>query len=185
MPMRYHYVYGVVYSPLEVDTDWETITRDDLVKMAHDFIASGKVDKIDMGHDYTPTGAEVVESFIARKDDPDYPEGAWVLGVRVEEGPLWDAIKSGKINGFSVAMTTMKVPKKVAVDIAKIALGDTEANTDIDSIAAHMHEYYVEFGEDGRVILGMTSNDLDHSHVILSTVRTEEAKGHTHRYFVD
>ena len=185
MSEKYHYVYGVVYAPLEVDTDWETITPDDLKRMAHEFLASGKVDCIDLQHNRMPTDARVVESFIARKGDPDYPEGSWVLGVRVPEGPLWEAIKAGKINGFSVDMSALKVPKKVAVDIARIALGKTELNVDDEVLPAHTHEYYVEFASDGTVLFGVTDTVFDHSHTIVGTVRTEESLGHVHRYFVE
>lgn len=179
-----HYVYGVVYAPLQVDTDWETITSEDIRNMAHDFIASGKVANIDLQHNHQLTGAKVVESFIARKGDPDYPEGAWVLGVRVPEGPLWEAIKAGKINGFSVEMLALKVPKVVPVDLAKIAVGTTEENTD-GNIAPHQHEFYVEFDSNGQIILGITDEILGHQHDIIATVRTEVSQGHTHRFFVE
>lgn len=179
-----HYVYGVVYAPLQVDTDWETITSEDIKKMAHDFIASGKVSNIDLQHNNQLTGARVVESFIARRGDPDYPEGAWVLGVRVPEGPLWEAIKTGKINGFSVEMLATKVPKVVTVDIAKIAMGMTEENTD-DIVAPHRHEFYVEFDSQGNVIFGVTDEVNGHAHSIIATVRTEVSQGHSHRFFVD
>ncbi len=182
---RYHYVYGVVYAPLEVDTDWETITPEDVRKMAHEFLASGKVTRIDWQHNRQETGAEVVESFIARPGDPDYPEGAWVLGVRIPEGPVWEAVKAGKINGFSVDMSAVKVPKRVAVDIARIALGSTEENVNGDEVPPHRHEYYVEFDSEGNVVFGTTSEEMGHVHRIAATVRTEEARGHVHRYFVE
>lgn len=183
--MGWHYVYGAVYAPLEVDTDWETITPEDLKKMAHEFIAQGKVLNIDWQHNRIPTGAEVVESFIARKGDPDYPEGAWVLGVRVPEGPLWEEIRKGRINGFSVDMSVLKVPKRVAVDIARIALGVTEENVNGDEVPRHRHEFYVEFDSQGRVVLGTTETVQGHRHEIISTVRTEETDGHSHRFFVE
>jgi len=182
---EYHYVYGVVYAPLAIDTDWETMTASDIRKMAHDFVSSGKISQIDIGHDNKPSGARVVESFIARKGDPDYPEGAWVLGVRMEEGELWDAIRAGKLNGFSVEATTKKVPKKVMVDIAKIALGKTEENTDVEIAPAHSHRFYIEFDSEGRISLGLTEEELGHVHEIGGTVVTEESMGHTHRFFVE
>ena len=179
-----HYVYGVVYAPLQVDTDWETMCAEDICKMAHDFVAKGRVEQIDIMHDSQPCGAEVVESFIARKGDLDYPEGAWVLGVRLPDGPIWEAVKSGKLNGFSFGGVAKMVPKTVLVDLVKIGSGDTESNTDIEIMPAHTHEYYVEFGENGRVVFGTTSEVMGHVHKISGTVVTDPELEHSHRYFV-
>lgn len=180
-----HYVYGVVYSPLQVDSDWESMTASDIRKMAHDFIASGKAGQIDMYHETVPCGAEVVESFIARKDDPDFPEGAWVLGVRVEEGPVWDLIRKGELNGFSVDAFVSKVPKKVMVDLVQICMGDTELNVDIENVRPHTHQFYVEFDSQGRVSAGYTDEVEGHTHLIYGTVVTESADGHNHRFTVE
>lgn len=180
----HHYVYGVVYSPLQVDTDWETMCAEDIRKMAHNFLAEARVSEIDLMHDSQPCGAVVVESFIARKGDPDYPEGAWVLGVRMEEGPIWEAVRTGKLNGFSVGGIVQKAPKTVLVDLVQISSGSTESNTDTETLPAHQHEFYVEFSEDGRVSFGSTSEVLGHTHRITGTVVTGESLGHTHRYFV-
>lgn len=181
----YHYVEGEVYRPLQVDTDFETMTAHDIQKMAHRFVSEGMIDKIDIMHNQMPSGAKVVESFIARKDDPVYPEGSWILKVRMPEGQLWDDIKSGKYNGFSFQATTLKVPKTVLVDIAQIAQGETEPNTDTEKIAEHTHEYYVEFDSEGRVTFGVTTTSEGHAHMISGTVTTDQAKGHSHRFFVE
>jgi len=180
----YHYVYGVVYSPLQVDTDWETMTQADIVKMAHEFLAEGRTTNIDVMHDNQVSGAAVVESFIARKGDPDYPEGAWVLGVRIPEGPLWEAVQKGVLNGFSVEASVLKVPKKVLVDLVRIALGETEMST-AGEIAPHKHHYYLEFDANGVVTLGVTDEVLGHIHQIGGTTATDLADGHSHRFFVE
>ncbi len=180
-----HVVYGVVYAPLQVDTDWETMTAHDVAKMAHDFMADGRVTNIDIMHDRVKSGASVIESFVARKGDPDYPEGAWVLGVRVPEGELWDAIKTGELNGFSVDMNVLKLPKTVMVDIARIALGNTEPSLATDAVEAHQHEYYIEFDSEGQVVLGITNTMLDHCHAISGTTATDKEMEHAHRFFIE
>jgi hypothetical protein len=182
---EYHYVYGVVYCPLQVDTDWESMTQADVIKMAHDFIATGKNTAIDVMHNRQPCGADVVESFIARKGDPDYPEGSWVLATRIPEGPVWEDVKAGRLNGYSVDMSVRKVPKRVLVDIAKIAVGMTEENVDQEILPPHSHEFYAEFDSDGRITMGATTSELDHFHIIKGTVVTEYEMGHNHRFFVE
>lgn len=181
----YHYVEGVVYTPLAVDSHGDTATRDDVEKMAHDFVANGFVKQIDTQHDNVLNGAEVVESFIARKDDPDYPEGSWILKVRMtEENPIWEEIKKGTFNGFSLQAWAKRVPQTVLVDIVKIALGDTEANLELEDMPPHSHEYYVELNSEGRVTLGATSETLGHTHAITTLTATEKSGGHSHRFFI-
>lgn len=182
---EYHYVFGEVYSPLQVDTDGETMASGDIQKMAHDFIAQGLVGAIDREHNHIATGAEVVESFIARSEDSEYSEGSWVLGVRMKDGPLWEAVKTGEINGYSVDALVKKIPKRVLVELTKIASGDTEPSTDEAEMPTHQHTFYVEFGENGRVSFGTTDEVLGHVHKISGTVVTDSALGHSHRYFVE
>jgi hypothetical protein len=182
---EYHYVYGEVYAPLQIDTDGETMAAGDIKKMAHDFLASGKVDAIDVNHSHVMAdGVEVVESFIARKDDADYREGAWVLGVRMKEGAVWDAVKSGELNGFSMDAFVKKVSKRVLVEIDKIVSGDTETASS-DDMPTHIHVFYVEFDSDGKVAFGTTSEEIGHVHKIFGTVVTEKACEHSHRYFIE
>ena len=39
-------VYGEVYIPLHVDTQGEAMTAEEIRKMAHDFLMSGKVNRL-------------------------------------------------------------------------------------------------------------------------------------------
>lgn len=32
----------------------------------------------------------------------DYPKGTWMIMMKVEEDAVWDKVKNGKLNGFSV-----------------------------------------------------------------------------------
>lgn len=170
-------VYGAVYVPGEVDSDWETMTAEDVEKAAHGFLMSGKVDRIDFMHDGQPTGARVVESYLSKEGDPDFPvPGTWVLGVHVPDDALWEAIKKGEVNGFSMAGRVQKVPKRVVVEVVSKAVGETlEAE-------GHTHEFVVEFDEEGRVVFGKTSEVEGHVHEIKGTSVTEKAEGHAHRY---
>jgi hypothetical protein len=188
---KYHYVFGEVYAPLQIDSDGETMTAEEIQKLAHEFIAQGKISSIDLEHDHVPCGAKVVESFIARKGDPDYHEGAWVLGVRLEDGEIWDAVKSGEINSYSFNAWVAKEPKTVEVVVAKSAMGITQANTvtenerDTDIVPTHTHTYYVEFDNNGKPVFGTTDEVFAHKHMISRSIITAESLGHRHRYLVD
>lgn len=187
--MQHHYCYGVVYTPGHIDADGEAMTAHDVAAMAHDFMASGRSRAIDVMHDNRPCGAEVVESFIARKGDPDYPEGAWVLGVRLPEGPLWEAVKAGGLNSFSVEATVLRRPGRLALrpaqHMAALVQGRTEPNLDTAVFPAHRHDFVAEFDRQGRLLAGATDTVLGHSHPVIRPVAVETAMGHSHRFFTE
>ncbi len=176
-------VYGEVYAPLQVDTDEEAMTADEIKKMAHSFMMDGFTSKIDVQHSQAESGCLIVESFLARKNDPDnFIEGSWVLGVKVLPDELWEAIQKGELNGFSFGGS---VPNKetvtVTVSITKRMVGSCEKSEDGGLLPAHDHSIDIEFDSDGKVVKGETSLDLGHKHPILRTTATEESMDHSHR----
>lgn len=176
-------VYGVVYTPNRVDTDWETMTAEELQRAAWDFLATGKFQKIDIQHSLQESGSEVVESFIAREGDPDFPEGSWVLGVRCPD-EVWQGIKDGSLNGFSFYATVSKYPATVLVEVAKQIAGITETST-IDIIPPHEHTFIVNLNNKGGIVSGKTDIVMEHSHVIMKGTATEKALDHNHRIFLE
>jgi hypothetical protein len=173
-------VFGVVYSPNVIDTWGEMMLPSDVELMAYRFMETVKLSKsIDHQHDEKPTTSFPVESFIARKGDPDYPEGAWVLGVKIVDAELWRDVKSGKINGFSYQCMVRKMPAIVEVETYAQLLGETEKTED------HTHLFYAEVDDAGLVVSGKTSPAADgHTHIICGGTATEDADGHSHRFFV-
>jgi len=120
-------VFGEVYSPLHVDTDTEAMTAAEIEAMAHRFLISGRTDKIDVGHNGMESGCQVCESYIAKANDADgFVEGAWVLGVYVLPDDLWQAVKSGELNGFSFAGAVGRVPAEAVVEVTRKLEGETE-----------------------------------------------------------
>lgn len=182
---EFHYVFGEVYAPDIVDTDGESMTAEDIRKMAHDFIAAGKVKELDTNHNHQICGAEVVESFIARAGDPDFAEGAWVLGVRMTDGPLWELVKSGEINSFSVDALVTKVRSDRDPPAYSVSCGTTMEPVEQEGIEPHTHGYYLEFDRQGHVKFGETTVASGHLHKIYGTVTTEPSEGHSHRFFVE
>lgn len=172
-------VYAEVYAPYTVDTWGDMMLPEEIEKMAHRFIEKGGLNKvIDTMHDYEATDSFVVESFIARAGDPDFTEGAWVLGVKVPDETLWADIKKGKLNGFSMSGFAKLLPAVAEVFINVVSIGRTEVNQE------HDHLFFVELDDDGRVIRGRTSIDKNHAHEITAGTATEMAYGHAHRYFL-
>ncbi len=170
--------YGEVYLPDRLDTDGEYITAEGVTKMAHEFLAKGEVRVIDIMHDYVPVPAKIIESFVARKGDPDFIPFSWVIAIHVEDVAVWRLIKDGALNGFSMSGTTNLVPKDIEIEIPQVIDGETLENE------GHTHTLTVQFSDAGEFMGGQTSYDHEHQHTIRGFSVTEPAQGHTHRYSI-
>jgi len=174
-------VYGEVYAPFQIDTDGEAMTPEDVKKMAHGFLSSGRVSKIDVEHSLEESGCQVVESFLVRKDDPDgFIEGAWVLGVKIFPDDVWAKVLKGELNGFSFYGPVNKVSAQATVDVVRRLVGKTEKSTD-GLLPPHFHDLDVKFNLEGKVIPSLTGKSLGHTHPVVRTTATEEALEHSHR----
>ena len=173
-------VFGEVYTPEHVDTYDETITKEDIQAAAWGFISSGRYLKIDVQHDNNLYGAVVVESYIARGNDPDFTEGSWVLGVKLTD-ELWDKMQAGEINGYSLEAKVQKFTKKVLVEVATSIAGITE-KSESGILPPHEHAYTILNDEGGKIIRGHTDVALGHMHVIRMGTATESELDHNHRY---
>lgn len=173
-------VYGEVYAPYIIDTHGEMMLPEDVKLMAHRFLSLKKNDKIDLMHNNKAIKASVVESFIARPNDPLYTEGAWVLAVKIEDADVWADVKAGKFNGYSFEAYVYKREAEVVFEYLPVHVGFTEKND------GHFHLFYVEVGADGRVTTGHTSAaDDGHVHKITLGTATAATNGHAHRYFLN
>lgn len=175
------YVEGVVYAPNEIDTWGEFMDAEGVQTLAYRFMQNvALAASIDTGHDNNPNGSTPVQSFVAVKDDPrGYPEGAWVLGVKVLNDDVWAKVKKGDISGFSFEAYVTKVPAVVTIEYYPQIVGFTEESN------GHKHYFVVDLDDHGRVIRGWTSMDDGHTHAIVAGTATEVAEdGHSHRYFL-
>lgn len=94
-------VYGVVYTPMKADWHKNFMRKEEIEISAHTFLLNAR--NIDQAHDHIKGSGGVVESFIARKGDPDFAEGSWVIVTKVFSDTVWADIMSGKIKGYSMA----------------------------------------------------------------------------------
>ncbi len=174
-------VYGEVYAPNIPDSQGDFMTQVEVRKMAHTFLTSGLLDNIDQQHDNEKTGACVVESFISRKEDPDYQDESWVVGVHIPDGVLWSKVKSGEINGFSFEGLVRSTKAIIAMELPEKIEGRTMMSE------GHDHLYTVEIGDNGEFLGGGTMEDNSgHRHKLSKATVTDppdgEENGHTHRY---
>lgn len=173
--------YGEVYMPMIPDSQGDFMTSEEIEKMAHGFMKDGLLRGVDTQHDLCDNGAIVVESFIARKGDPDFVEGSWVAAVWVPDD-LWPLVKSGELGGFSMYGSGERVPTMITIEIPDngIMKGTTEDTSD------HTHTYSIRFDDNGDFLGGETNVVDGHSHKITKGTVTEEEDEHRHRfYFVE
>ena len=174
-----HIVTGVVYAPFVLDSYGDFMSAEGIEELAHKFMSDSITKKIDVMHDNNVINAYAVESYINR-ENPDFPEGAWVVSVKVEDPEVWDKIEKGEYNGFSMEVLAKGVPVSVEYEVQQNIWGYTEKQED-----GHNHAYYITVNETGKPLFGKTSVDNGHYHIIKCGSATEEAEGHAHRFFIN
>ncbi|MBK1690988.1 XkdF-like putative serine protease domain-containing protein [Ectothiorhodospira mobilis] len=100
-------LFGVIYAPDVEDAQGDWADAETIRRAADAFMRAGRTIAVDREHDFDPVGAYVAESWIVRAGDAYFPEleGAWAVGIQVEDGELWSAIERGDISGLSLAGT--------------------------------------------------------------------------------
>lgn len=177
-------IFGEVYAPNKIDAYGWFMEPKEVEKMAHKFMRLDLNKVIDTNHDNIPNGSYPVQSFIAREGDPQFTEGAWVLGVKITNEKLWQEVVAGKLNAFSMEIFVKKVPAIVEVETLTKQVGRTEESED------HEHYFYAEIDPStGRVVGGRTNKVNGHEHILSVNSVTDESvddklKTHSHRYFL-
>jgi len=181
-------VWGAVYVPNSLDSQGDFMNAEEIQKMAYNFVKKGDMGAIDVQHDNERVSAFVVESFLTRKGDPDFTtEGTWVVGVHIEDGDLWEAVKKGDINGFSMEALVKTSFEYLEVKDKPSAIVGLTKIAKSDEIALHDHEFEAFYDEAGNFMGGRTSLHTDesgntHFHVIQKGVVTETSLDHAHRF---
>lgn len=170
-------IYSEVYAPNRPDAQGEFMRPDTIMKAAHSFVKAGRMANIDKEHDNVLLeGVQVVESFVARKGDPDFIEGAWVVGIHVDNDAIWEAVKKGEVNGLSLEAFVEKDEQEVVVEIPGLITGKTSKSD------SHEHVFYVTYDANGKFLGGVTDTVDGHRHSIVAGTVTEPHDGHSHRF---
>jgi hypothetical protein len=113
-------VYGKALVPDKMDTQQDTMTKEDIEKTAHDFLINLQKAYVELSKGNQVTKASeiglmhtifkgvggfgyVVESYID-------PEGSWVLATKITDDVVWNKIVKGEITGYSVGGRGKRVP---------------------------------------------------------------------------
>ncbi len=173
-------VFGEVYAPNIPDSQGDFMQAEEIERISYQFMAEGRVHKIDTEHSLNENGSVVVESFIAREGDLDFVPGAWVLAVHIPDMELWGMVKTGEINGYSMYGTGTRRETTLQIEVPDngILKGDTGLKHE------HQHQFMIRFDDAGNFLGGETSVVNDHKHVIKRGTVTEDGGGdfHNHTY---
>lgn len=171
-------VFAEVLVPNTLNVYNDFMTPDAVREAAYLFAKHGY--GIDIEHDNVDiTGSVyVVESFIAREGDPDFILGSWVVGMKIEDPDLWQAVLDNEINGYSYEALVQYITGLYLGDEVVMVSGETEP----DPEDGHVHTYVAFLDDTGRDVSGGTDVVNGHEHQILQSTITEEADGHRHRF---
>lgn len=161
-------------------------TRESIWEFAQQYAIQGY--GIDIDHDNADVQGDklvIVESFIARKGDPEFVEGAWVIGMKVLDPAVWQKILNHELNGFSFEAACFMLPVGVQNLRNRQVVGETYP----DPNDGHVHDFLVILDPLNRPISGATGVTDGHSHKILSHTTTADYQNvfgvsHRHRYQV-
>jgi hypothetical protein len=100
-------ITGVVLAPETVDAQGDIISAEVIEKAAGDFLAGfNRSTKLGFMHKEFNRRFELRQSYIAPSDmsigSRVIKAGTWIMVVKVLESKIWDAVKSGKLTGFSI-----------------------------------------------------------------------------------
>ena len=100
-------VAGIVYEPMEKDSQGDFMTEEDIKKAAYYFMEKAKRFKIQ--HKGITLGKKIaiLENYLAPQDleigKEKIKKGTWILYTRINDSRLWKRIKDGEVTGYSMA----------------------------------------------------------------------------------
>ena len=104
-------VYGVVLEPNVIDLQGDRLSKSEIRAACHKFMQTSQ--RIGKEHSGVAK-ASIIESYIALTDfkcnGQVVKSGSWVMGVKIHDPALWQAVKKGDITGFSIAGTGTRTP---------------------------------------------------------------------------
>lgn len=174
---------GTVYPANYIDTDKETITKEDLsyAKNHYDALVRKDAKRVDVNHDFKATDSVVTKSWEEVNSDGTF---LWKMECEVTSPDLIRKVLNGELNGYSLGAKSCagKELKSTKVEYNESVVAKAEGET-------HSHLAYVEFNSSGKVIGGYTNKAKDgHYHVLKAGTMTDETVGgtpHTHRLIFD
>lgn len=177
-------VFSEVLIPYVPNAHGDFMTRKEVREFAYAFMKAGigSLVGIDLDHDNkdVSNSIKVVESFIARPNDPDFKEGSWVVGVWINNDDIWQQILDGELNGFSYEAIVSFINAELELPDIRVVTGYTEP----DPFDGHKHKYFGVIDITGKVKYGATEVVHGHYHDLDKHSITKESGNPKHKHRV-
>jgi len=99
-----HIVYGIVYEPDVVDAQGDIANAEEIRKACYSFMENSQVFKV--SHRSKNLKIRVLENYLAPDDfiieERPVKKGTWILAIRVLDALVWEKIKRGELEGYSM-----------------------------------------------------------------------------------
>lgn len=175
-------VTGVVYSPWVLDSHGHYMSDVEVEKTCHAFLAQGRQDQVDVMHDNKVIKALVVETYIERVGSEEVPVGSWVATTKINDKVVWNRIKKGELNGYSMEIMSYMVNHKAEITFDAWRIVETQP----DPEDGHTHVCLIKMDDKGNIESGFTSygGSDNHRHTISRMSVTDPYDTKTHRYIL-
>lgn len=147
-------VTGPVLVPNVVDLQGDFEFAEDIEKAAHRFVEDAR--KIGRQHQIFDGIGAMVESHILREPGTsaigkELPVGTWVMTVKITHDQTWEAVKAGKINGFSIGF------RGIHDNVKGLVIGSKDSGEKQTEI---FHLHTIDVGEVSLVDHGAIDEDF-------------------------
>ena len=107
------YILGVVLEPDSVDSQGDTISAAEIRQAAHRYMEEHG--NVGLQHQVFVNGKiNIIESYVSHVDFTIGTElvkaGTWLMAFRVVDDSIWEAVKSGTLDGLSIGGIGLKIP---------------------------------------------------------------------------
>lgn len=98
-----------IYRNQDGDEFYIQFSAETIEKLAHNYLANDRVHSFTKEHEDVADGIYVVETWLKTSENDkskdyglDVPVGSWLMAAKVENEEIWQKIKAGEMNGFSI-----------------------------------------------------------------------------------
>lgn len=174
-------IYTLVYPPMQLDTQGETATPEEMYKAMTNFMAEGRTKNVDLLHNEEPTGSVITQSFWTQKGHPWFPPDNWAVAIEVSDPTLKKAVLKCELGAVSWGGSAFQVQKVVKLKHPVKSVGTTELSNDEGPFPQHEHEAMLFYDSDANILPTMTKEAFAHAHEIEGVgTKTGMAYGHAH-----
>jgi len=115
------------YNP-KTDKEYNVFfSKETIEKLAYNFLLDNKQNNITLQHQVNGNGVKLIESWLSKNDNElemGAPVGTWFVSYKVFNDEIWEDVKNGEFNGFSIEVFTTRVETDLSMDEKVIEVKD-------------------------------------------------------------